>query len=356
LQSHPLVSIITTTYNHSRFIGKCVDSVLSQTYPHWEQIIIDDGSTDETGEIVCVYRDPRIRYEHQPNKGPFELAATYNRALELAKGDLIAILEGDDFWPLGKLSTQVPEFADPDVVLAYGEAVDVSAIGEEQKMASHTTRLRKQLPSKVLCNNPAGSATRHMLLAEGRSLVSPSTVILRRSALEMIGGFQGVPGLPLTDYPTFIELSLKGVFHYSPETLGYRRRHEESITVHHGRTIYEKVSEFTLQFLASHSEQVPLSAFELHSLEENWRGAEDKLHFSEGRALLLQGLWSDARRHFRRAAKSSSSGVRLAAIAGVLCSWLHTDVEPLMKLGGRSDLRGRTGTAGTASYGGYIES
>jgi glycosyltransferase involved in cell wall biosynthesis len=349
LQSQPLVSIITTAYNHSHFIRRCVDSVLSQTYPHWEQIVIDDGSTDETGEIVCSYRDPRIRYVHQPNQGPFALSATYNCALQMATGDLIAILEGDDFWPSGKLSVQVPDFADPDVVLSYGEAMDVNAAGVEQKLASHTTRLRKQLPSEVLHNNPVGSATRHMLLAEGRSLVSPSTVILRRSALAPMGGFQSVPGLPLTDYPTFIELSLKGTFRYSSATLGYRRRHENSITVHHGRAIYEKVSEFTLQFLANHREEIPLSALELRTLKENWQSAEDKLHFSEGRAMLLQGLWADARRHFRSAAQSSNTGVRLAAFAGVLCSCLHTDIEPLMKLGGRADLRGRTGSLGAAS-------
>jgi glycosyltransferase involved in cell wall biosynthesis len=341
LHSHPLVSIITATHNHSRFIGTCVESVLSQTYPHWEQIIIDDGSTDDTGEIVCSYRDPRIRYEYQPNKGPFQLAATYNRALQSARGDLIAILEGDDFWPSEKLLIQVPKFEDPFIVLAYGEAVDVSAIGKEQRMASNSTRLRKKLPSSVLCNCPVKSATRHMLLAEGRSLVSPSTVILRRSALEMIGGFQCVSGLPLTDYPTFIELSLKGAFHYSTATLGYRRRHEKSITVHHSRTIYEKVSEFTLHFIATHREEIPLSISELHSLRENWQGTEDKLHFSEGRALLLQGLWADARGHFKSAFTSTSLSVRSAAAVGLLFSWLHLDIERLMSSVGRSSMRTR---------------
>jgi len=343
LQSQPLVSIITTTYNHSHFIGRCVDSVLSQTYPHWEQIIIDDGSADDTGEIVRSYHDRRIRYERQPNQGPFQLAATYNRALRLAKGDLIAILEGDDFWPASKLSVQVAEFADPDVVLAYGEAIDVNAAGVEQKLPSHTTRLRKQLPSEVLHNNPVGSATRYMLLAEGRSLVSPSTVTLRRSALDRMGGFQSVPGLPLTDYPTFIELSLKGTFRYSSATLGYRRRHENSITVHHGRAIYEKVSEFTLQFLANHREEIPLSEFELRTLKENWQGAEDKLHFSEGRAMLLQGLWGDARRHFRSACTSTNPTVRIAAGIGFLLSWLHLDMERLMSSVGRSSLRAHMG-------------
>jgi hypothetical protein len=119
--------------------------------------------------------------------------------------------------------------------------------------------------------------------------------------------------------------------------------------VHHGRAIYEKVSEFTLQFLANHREEIPLSAFELRTLKENWQSAEDKLHFSEGRALLLQGLWADSRRRFRLAAQSRSSGVRLAAFAGFLCSCLHTDIEPLMKLGGRADLRGKSMPLGTRS-------
>jgi glycosyltransferase involved in cell wall biosynthesis len=345
----PLVSIITPTCNHGPFIRACVESLLAQSYLKWEQIIVDDGSTDNTGEIISDYGDPRICYERQSNLGPFQLATTYNRAFRLAKGDLIAILEGDDFWPSTKLATLVPAFIDPGVVLAYGEAADVNVNGEEQQTASCTTRLRKKLSTSVLLNNPVGSATRHMLLVEGRSLVSPSTVILRRSALELIGGFQYVPGLPLTDYPTFIELSLAGTFYYSPQTMGYRRRHEHSITVNHARTIYEKVSEFTLQFLARHRDQIAPSVPELRALEENWRRAEDKLHFSEGRALLLRSLWPEARAHFRLAAQSNSLAVRLAAIAGLLFSCLHTNIEPLMRLGGRAELRGRPSKLRTAS-------
>jgi hypothetical protein len=178
-----------------------------------------------------------------------------------------------------------------------------------------------------------------MLLAEGRSLVSPSTVVIRRSALERIGGFQYVAGLPLTDYPTFMELSLVGKFYYSPETMGYRRRHENSITVGHARTIHEKVSSFTIDFLERHCEKIELSRSERQEVEENWRDAEDKLHFSEGRSLLLQRKWFEARVHFRATSKSKNLMVRLAGLAGFLLSWLHMNIEPLMKLGGRADLR-----------------
>jgi hypothetical protein len=188
-----------------------------------------------------------------------------------------------------------------------------------------------------------------MLLAEGRSLVSPSTVILRRNALERIGGFQYVPGLPLTDYQTFIELSLVGTFYYLPQTTGFRRRHENSITVNHARTIHEKVSEFALLFLTRHRDQIALTVTELTALQENWRRSQDKLHFTEGRTLLLRKMWPDARAHFRLAAQSHSPGVRLAAAAGLLLSCLHTNIEPLMRLGGRAELRASASKLGTGS-------
>ena len=315
--------------------------MLQQTYRGWEQIVVDDGSTDNTADIVSTFRDPRIRLERQINQGPFQLGCTYNRALSFAKGELIAILEGDDFWPRDKLATIADAFVDEDVVLAYGEAADVDAKGQQQRTKSHTTRLRARLPHFILFNSPIGSATRYMLLAEGRSLVSPSTVVIRRRVLEQIGGFQSVSDLPLTDYPTFIELSLIGKFSYLPQTLGYRRRHQNSVTIRHARRIHEKVSDFTIAFLDRHADKIALSLSERSDVRQNWRRAEDKLHFSEGRSLLLRRCWSEARDHFRVASMSKSVTVRLAASAGMLLSWLHMDMEPLMKLGGRADLRVR---------------
>jgi glycosyltransferase involved in cell wall biosynthesis len=335
----PLVTVISPTYNHQDYIRQCICTVLKQAYSNWEQIVIDDGSTDNTPEIAYGFHDSRIRVERQANRGPFELGNTYNRALSHAKGELIAILEGDDFWHPDKLAALVPAFLDTDVVLAYGEAADVDVKGREQRTKSHTTRLRKGLPHCILFNDPVGSATRYMVSAEGRSLIAPSTVLIRRSALEKIGAFQYVKGLPLTDYPTFMELSLIGKFYYSPKTMGYRRRHENSITVGHARTIHERVSSFTVDFLERHREKIELSRSERQEVEENWRGAEDKLHFSEGRSLLLQRKWLEARIHFRATSKSKNLMVRLAGYAGFLLSWLHMNIEPLMKLGGRADLR-----------------
>ncbi len=89
--TQPLVSIITPTYNHEKFIGTCIESVLKQTYQNWEMIIIDDGSTDKTGFIVAKYNDNRIRYVKQENVGIWKLKGTYNKALNMSSGNLIAL-------------------------------------------------------------------------------------------------------------------------------------------------------------------------------------------------------------------------------------------------------------------------
>ena len=93
----PQVSIITSTFNHERFIGPCIESVINQTYQNWEQIIIDDGSSDRTPEIVRSYKDSRIHYIYQQNQSIEALAQTYNRALRESQGQLVGILERDDF-------------------------------------------------------------------------------------------------------------------------------------------------------------------------------------------------------------------------------------------------------------------
>jgi glycosyltransferase involved in cell wall biosynthesis len=335
----PLVSILTPTYNHETFIRSCMESVLQQTYANWEQIIVDDGSTDHTAEVVASFHDSRIQYHRQQNQGPFQLAKTYNHALSFARGEFIAILEGDDFWPAAKLAAEVPAFRKPEVVLAYGERDDVDERGTRQRKKTDTNRSRAALPRAVLFNDPPGAATRHMLTAEGRSLIGPCTAMIRRTALEKIGGFQAVDNLPLTDYPTFLALSLTGQFHYSPETLGSLRRHAASVTACHARTIHDEVSQFTRDFIKKKTDFIHLSPQEEVMLEKNWSEAGRRLHFSEGRMLLVRRKWSEARSHFLIASRSQSAKIRTAAVTALCLSFAHLNIEPIMAIGGRSDMR-----------------
>lgn len=93
---HPLVSVIVPVCNVEKYIKRCIDSILAQTYERIEIILVDDGSTDESGKLCDEYaaQDKRIRVIHQKNAGQ---AAARNRALEVMKGDWIAFVDSDDF-------------------------------------------------------------------------------------------------------------------------------------------------------------------------------------------------------------------------------------------------------------------
>jgi len=97
----PFYSVIIPTYNRSPFLKKAVLSVLAQTCPDFELIIIDDGSRDATDRMVGQFGDPRLRYFYQPNRG---VASARNRGLSQARGEFMAFLDSDDWWRKEKLA------------------------------------------------------------------------------------------------------------------------------------------------------------------------------------------------------------------------------------------------------------
>ena len=100
-----LVSVITPSYNTARFLRETIGCVLSQTYENWEMLIVDDGSTDDTDDVVASFSDPRIRYfKNERNSGA---AGSRNRALREARGKWIAFLDSDDLWTPDKLEKQI---------------------------------------------------------------------------------------------------------------------------------------------------------------------------------------------------------------------------------------------------------
>jgi glycosyltransferase involved in cell wall biosynthesis len=109
----PHVSVIIPTYNHGRFLAESVNSVLGQTFQDLECIIVDDGSSDETDQVLAAFSDQRLVYASTPRLG---VSGARNRGLDLSRGSLIAFLDADDRWRPDKLERQVAILADDSEV------------------------------------------------------------------------------------------------------------------------------------------------------------------------------------------------------------------------------------------------
>jgi glycosyltransferase involved in cell wall biosynthesis len=167
------VAVIIPTYNYGRFIEAAIESALRQTLRPSEVIVVDDGSTDETAEIVNTFGD-QLRYIRQANLG---VSAARNRGVAESQGDLLAFLDADDTWEPDKLEKQTAKFeSDPAVGLAHcgmrefasesGETVDVRIRGMEGWLADEL----------LLWERPAVT-------------VSGSAIMVRRTAFEEVKGF-----------------------------------------------------------------------------------------------------------------------------------------------------------------------
>lgn len=118
-QSTPTVSVVVPLYNKERFVARCIASVLAQTFSDFELIIIDDGSTDTSEQIVRAFNDDRIRLCAQPNRG---VGAARNEAIDNASGNYIAFLDADDEWRPEHLRVLLRAMTDfPDAVVVCDE-------------------------------------------------------------------------------------------------------------------------------------------------------------------------------------------------------------------------------------------
>lgn len=143
-----LVSIIMPSYNTGRFIKETIESVLAQSYPTWELIIVDDCSTDDTDDVVRQYlADKRIRYiKNDTNSGA---AVSRNRALREAKGKWIAFLDSDDLWEADKLQKQIIFMKDNGYHFSYTNYVEID---EESKVNGKSVTGPKRISKHGMYN------------------------------------------------------------------------------------------------------------------------------------------------------------------------------------------------------------
>lgn len=117
----PFFSVILPTYNRANMIGKAIESVLAQTYTNWELIVVDDGSTDNTKQVVEAYNDTRIRYIYQQNA---ERSAARNNGIDNANGVYVCFIDSDDYFLPNHLTEFYKEIEkDADAGMFFGQTV-----------------------------------------------------------------------------------------------------------------------------------------------------------------------------------------------------------------------------------------
>jgi len=327
----PLVSVITPAYNHGRYISRSIDSLIAQTYANWELVIIDDGSTDNTPDVVKSYNDSRITYTRQDNRGVRQLAGTINSGLRRTKGELVTMLPSDDTWPPYRLEKQVAVFRDTNVVLCFGRQF---LIDENDKV---TGEARAPVDLTAVENQPVGSVLREMFIG---NFIPQPTVLIRRLALDRIGGYLQPPGLLAEDYPTHMALALVGEFRYLDLPLANYRIHGSQMTRSHYLEMVQTDVSYVMEFFRNLDPQMQKRAgWKETGLLKMLAQRLDNAYFQVGRRSLLASDWKDARRHFLHALRRGDFKVKAKAFLGFLCSHLHLDLERVARFSGRGSLR-----------------
>jgi glycosyltransferase involved in cell wall biosynthesis len=195
-----LISVIIPVYNRDRYLAEAIDSVLAQTYPSIELLIVDDGSTDRSAEIAQQYS---LCYHFQPNAG---ISAARNTGVSLAKGEFLAFLDSDDIWVSDKLTKQMAAFA-ADLTL---EAV----FGYAQQF--YSPELDAALRQQIRC--PEEPLAAHL----------PTAMLIKRSSFDRIGQFNPTlkVGGDISWYITALEQNLRQVT--LPDVVYYRRLHDKN--------------------------------------------------------------------------------------------------------------------------------
>lgn len=192
----PLVSIIIPTYNRAHLIGETIQSVIDQTYTNWELIIVDDGSTDTTKDIIKRYQSPRIQYFSIGHSGSFGTVRNYG--IRRAKGPFIAFLDSDDLWQPDKLEKQLSVFErSAETVFCF---THINLIGtSNHRLPDYPSIFAEKLLDRYL--------------NEGHFAFYPSSLIFRESAFSVIGLLDESNSIGAdTDFFVRLCLNFKGTF------------------------------------------------------------------------------------------------------------------------------------------------
>jgi glycosyltransferase involved in cell wall biosynthesis len=274
----PHLSVIVAAYNAAQTLDEALTSVADQTYKDFELIVVDDGSTDATPELLAQHAAqwPWMTWFRQENAG---VARARNRAVARARGDLIAFQDADDVWLPEKLAEQVPLLdQNPDTDLVFADSAFFPP-----DPASPGSLFQQKPPLR-------GRVLQQLLMG---CFVLMSTVVVRKSAVLEVGGF--VDGqTPFSDVDLILRVAEHHDFDYVDKILMRWRIRSESLS--HRDPLANQIRDLEMfdHWVARRPDLFPPNAPEV-------KDRRAKVYARMGRTLLARRDWKGSRRAYRRA-------------------------------------------------------
>lgn len=223
----PLVSVVIPAYNHERFIGAGIDSVLNQTMSDLELIIVDDGSTDNTAQLIKAYDDPRISYTWQENQDAYN---TINRGMGMAQGQYISILNSDDVYTTNRFEKCLQHIEKTGAEVVFSDVIPIDDEGRRLTEPEFGWNLWHQNNRDYYFQHDCDEYTGFL---NGNYMVTTSNLFMTHQAVDKTGQFTSLRYLHDYDYIFRLMLACPGKVSYlhDAQLLYYR--------IHGGNTLSE---------------------------------------------------------------------------------------------------------------------
>ena len=251
----PLVSVIIPSYNSARFLADAVISVFAQTYSPLECIVIDDGSTDNTGQILqqLVIRYPHLKTATKRNGGP---SSARNLGMRLSSGHLVSFLDADDVLLPGKIERQI-NFLEthPDVGLVYGDYMVVTE--NLHPLALFTAEMPRNLqPLDALCY---------------RNWFNPLVPLIRRSVIATVGDFDEELAVA-EDWDYWIRCAKVTRMSHQPGAVAMYRQHRDQVHRNYSRMRYACLRVITKHFRQDETRfRAAMAAIDIRDAKHYWQ-------------------------------------------------------------------------------------
>ncbi|MBB3170090.1 glycosyltransferase family 2 protein [Simiduia aestuariiviva] len=259
IKPQPLVSVVIATYNMAQYLPQAIDSIQSQTWQNLEIIVVDDGSTDDTPEVMKAYEgSERVRYIRNENQGQ---PKAKNCGVRNAQGEFIAFCDADDLWEPFKLEKQMPLFNNLRTGVVYSEVSHIDEHNARYDKPPAYTRYRGKVTNRLLYKN----------------FVPFGTAVIRRQCVSQNGMFDEDFRMGI-DWDLWLRYSLDWEFDYvTDKTYVYREWSGQMSTNYRGR--YDHAFRILTKFASRFQSQLNSKA-----LQQAWAD----MHIGKGNIIARQ--------------------------------------------------------------------